>query len=96
MFTYPVGQAVIIDGEITGSVLGPAFDNANYIVLLDHPTNATKAIIAHEDRMQLLTCHWCLDTQKVSSASFYGGQAENNCIPKEPCPYCTEKVGVNG
>jgi hypothetical protein len=103
MFTYPVDQAVIIDGKVTGKVLGPAHDvngqkigSVHYIVLLDRPTAEAKAVVAHEDSLQLLTCHWCMDTRRVPSGPFTKGQHDTDTFPKEPCPYCTESVVTHG
>lgn len=100
MFTYPVDQAVVIDGETTGKILGPAFDvdiNVHYIVLLDRPTDSAKAVVVHEDSLQLLTCHWCMDTQRVGFSPMTQGQHETETFPTKPCPYCTEeKVAING
>jgi len=102
MFTFPVGQAVLIVDEdrglqTTGKILGAATtDNALYIVLLDRPFPEVKAVLVNADNLRLLTCHWCRDTQLVTVTPFTGEQRDSNTIPTKPCPYCTEKEVVNG
>lgn len=106
MFTYPVDQAVIINGRTTGKVLGTVQQHKEkrpwqgvglqYIVLLDQPTPGAKAIVVHEDDMQLLTCHWCRDTQLVPDTPFTIQQHYADELSTKPCPYCTEKAVVNG
>lgn len=94
-FMYPIDQAVLIsEGNKSGKVLSEPILGNHYIVLLDHPGDGSKAVIVHGDGMQLVTCHWCRDSQEVPVTPITGEQYDSCTIPTKPCPYCTEKVEV--
>lgn len=75
------------EATLTGRIGGHAGDS--FIVLLDHKLeDGTRALVVHSESVRPLSCHWCLDTQKVAVTPFTIEQYETGTIPQAACPYC--------
>ena len=87
---YAIDQPVIYEYPLsgcrgTGKIVGHSGEH--FIISLDKPLrDGTRAMLVHSEVVRPLSCHWCLDTQKVYATPVTGAQIASGDIPKVDCP----------